>query len=292
MFSKIYKQAVDEITPNADLKASLLKTAAEYKKPKIIPLYKYAATAAAVVAVTVSIKAVPYITNVNNAETKSITIENNGIQPTETAVIPLQTESAEAVNEQTPDVQEVVPQGDTKKQVTGGSSVKKSVTPKTESVPATGLAEKAAGGNVKNVSEAAIVSDISVPEAMPAVSFGDENNAIAAADSPADMTGEIAAYSRMVQADDELNLEECAPKGFEAVMAENGQCNYVNGEAEIEVSVSECDDFVGDRVDLGNAEVWKNGETYTVARGELCVQITNSGASDEAVTELIQNITE
>jgi len=281
VFSKIYKQAMDEITPNEDLKASLLKTAAEYKKPKVIPLYKYAATAAAVAAVVVSIKAVPYITNVNTTEIRSITTQMQTeavatVRPQETG-IPLQ-------SAQMSDLPQSEKNGN-------GSLAEQKVTPKPKSSAKTVLTQST---QVPTALQAEAIPTAATEDTEVFVNDGgisnDEENVVPAAMNFGEDSGGMAAYSRMVVPEDELLLEECAPMGFEAVVTDEKQCSFVNGEARIDVSISKSEDFVGDRVDVGEAEVWKNGETYTLACGELCVQIINSGASDEAVKELIENI--
>ncbi len=64
MLSKLYKAAVDDTGVNEELKESLIKKAEESSHSrKQNAFYKYTAAAAAVLVLTVSIKAVPYVYN-------------------------------------------------------------------------------------------------------------------------------------------------------------------------------------------------------------------------------------
>ena len=69
MLSKLYKVAVDDTGVNEELKESLIKKAEESSHSrKQNAFYKYTAAAAAVLVLTVSIKAVPYVYNLGTAE--------------------------------------------------------------------------------------------------------------------------------------------------------------------------------------------------------------------------------
>lgn len=73
MFGKIYKEAVNECTPNYELKKALILQASKKKKPRTV--YKYSLSAAAIIVLIVSVKFAGDIINpLNNKCTEGLTV--------------------------------------------------------------------------------------------------------------------------------------------------------------------------------------------------------------------------